>query len=317
MEYNPLVSIVIPAYKASFLREAIDSALRQTYKNIEVIVVNDKSPYDLESIVREFHDKRLSYHVNSENIGGRNLVRQWNHSVTYARGEFICLLCDDDIYEEDFISEMVRLSTEYPSCGVYRAGVRIIDCKGNTVDFYPTSPEFETVLDYIWHVSKGYRRQTVSEFMIRRCRMEECGGYFETPLAWGADYLSIYKFAGTSGIVSSQRHLACFRQSGENISSDEKMRHLPEKMKAWSIKHSVTESIIKSMAAGNGKMYLKLNDEYNYRQKTHLLSSVGIGELFLFFRNSSDFGITRKQLIYALYTRLRWIMERIIFKVKP
>ena len=61
-------SFVLPAYKATFLREAIDSILAQSYPDFELIIVNDKSPEDLTSIVNSYHDVRIQYYVNAQNI---------------------------------------------------------------------------------------------------------------------------------------------------------------------------------------------------------------------------------------------------------
>ena len=58
MTDNPLVSVVIPCYKqAEYLPEAIDSALAQTYAPVEVIVVNDGSPDDTETVARGYGDR--------------------------------------------------------------------------------------------------------------------------------------------------------------------------------------------------------------------------------------------------------------------
>ena len=127
MHKNELVSIVIPAYKATYLKETIESALQQTYSNIEVIVVNDKSPYDISSIVRSFNDRRIRYYENEENIGGKDLVAQWNRCLSYAKGEYFCLLCDDDIYTPTFVEEMLRLAEKYPNCNVFRGRAVVID----------------------------------------------------------------------------------------------------------------------------------------------------------------------------------------------
>jgi len=64
-------SFVLPAYKATFLKEAIESILAQTYGDFELIIVDDASPEDLGSIVGSFHDSRISYHRNAVNIGAR------------------------------------------------------------------------------------------------------------------------------------------------------------------------------------------------------------------------------------------------------
>ena len=92
-------SFVLPAYKATFFREAVDSILSQTYKDFELIIVNDASPEDLDSIVKSYHDSRIQYYVNSENIGGKDLVAQWNHSISYAKGEYIIYVDSDDYIE--------------------------------------------------------------------------------------------------------------------------------------------------------------------------------------------------------------------------
>ncbi len=215
---NCLVTIAIPAYKATFLEETIRSAVNQTYKNIEIVVVNDHSPYDITPIVESFHDERIRYYINEENMGGKDLVAQWNKCLSYARGEFFCLLCDDDVYEPQFVETLLQLSEQYPHVDVLRARVRKIDKEGKTIDLFPSSPIHETVYDYMWHKWKGFRSQTVSEFMLRTAHVRKAGGYYSLPRAWGSDSLSIFLFGMDNGIASANALLAGFRQSDENIS---------------------------------------------------------------------------------------------------
>ena len=60
-------SITIPAYKRTYLQECIDSILGQTYTDFELIIVNDASPEDLDSIVNSFSDSRIRYYKNEKN----------------------------------------------------------------------------------------------------------------------------------------------------------------------------------------------------------------------------------------------------------
>lgn len=214
-----LVTIAIPAYKVTYLKEAVASAVGQTYRNIEIIVVNDHSPYDVDHVVESFNDVRIRYYTNDKNIGGTDLVAQWNKCLSYAQGEFFCLLCDDDVYHPDFVKELVALSEKYPAVDVFRARTKEIDIKGNINDVFPSSPEYETAYDYMWQKWKGVRRQTVSEFMIRTQHAKLLGGYYSLPRGWGSDSLSVFLFGMKNGIVSSTSILTCFRVSGENISS--------------------------------------------------------------------------------------------------
>lgn len=309
MTKEPLVSIVIPAYKTTYLQQAITSAINQTYENIEIIVVNDKSPFDIREIVEKNGSNKIKYFENAENIGGKDLVAQWNHCVKFSKGEFICLLCDDDVYEPEYIDTLIGLAKQYPSCNVFRSGVVIINQKGDVCDYYPSSPESESVLEYIWHVSKQYRRQSISEFLIRRERFEACNGYFNTPLAWGADYISIYHFAKDGGIVSTNKRLVRFRQSGENISSSPKDKHILEKLRAWIIKHDETERIIRECNPNSIDLYLELNDNYIHEQRKGLLPGMNMNDFLCLLKHPNEYGVTRRMLFKAVYTRIVWGIE--------
>ena len=96
MESNPQVSIVIPVYNGSdFLREAVDSALAQTYRNVEVIVVDDGSDDGgkTEAIARSYGD-RIRY-IRKENGGVASAL---NCGIGAMRGEFFSWLSHDDVY---------------------------------------------------------------------------------------------------------------------------------------------------------------------------------------------------------------------------
>ncbi len=84
-----LVSIGIPAYKATYLKEAIDSVLNQTYTKFELIIVNDKSPENIEEIISTYNDKRIRYYKNEDNLGKTSIVLNWNKCLSYANGDFL------------------------------------------------------------------------------------------------------------------------------------------------------------------------------------------------------------------------------------
>ena len=84
MEYNPSFSFVMPAYKRQFLQQSIESILKQTYTNLELVVVDDASPENLYEVVRQFDDRRLRYERNPENIGAGDLVANWNHCSRFS-----------------------------------------------------------------------------------------------------------------------------------------------------------------------------------------------------------------------------------------
>lgn len=102
--FNPLVSIVIPVYNGSnFLREAIDSALAQTYRNLEIIVVNDGSYDDTEEIALSYGDK-IRY-IAKENGGTSTAL---NLGIANMRGEYFSWLSHDDLYYPQKIARAVE-----------------------------------------------------------------------------------------------------------------------------------------------------------------------------------------------------------------
>lgn len=109
MEYNsfnPLVSIIIPVYNGSeYMREAIDSALNQTYKNIEVLVINDGSCDDgaTEEIAKEYND--LIRYFYKENGGVSTAL---NMGIKNMKGEYFSWLSHDDVYFEDKVEKSVE-----------------------------------------------------------------------------------------------------------------------------------------------------------------------------------------------------------------
>ena len=93
---TPLLSFVMPAYKGQWLSSAVESILAQTYTNIELIVVNDCSPDDLDGTMAQYDDPRIRYYHNKENLGGKYLTKQWEHCIQFARGEYLVIAADDD-----------------------------------------------------------------------------------------------------------------------------------------------------------------------------------------------------------------------------
>lgn len=100
---NDLISIIMSAYREPlvWIRQAVDSVLNQTYKNIEfIIVVDDPDNTELIDYVtkREEQDPRITIHINEKNIG---LAASLNRAIGLAKGEYIARMDADDISERD------------------------------------------------------------------------------------------------------------------------------------------------------------------------------------------------------------------------
>lgn len=294
----PLVSVAIPCYKARFLKEAIASVLSQTCHNLELIVVNDKSPENVSDVIASFSDDRIRYYVNDVNVGAENPANNWNKCLSYAKGEYFCLLCDDDIYEPDFIEQMLALAAKYPDTDVFRSRANFINAEGKEMNRYASAPEWESMEDYLWHVCKDYRSQTISEWFYRTKVLRENNGYALLPLAWYADYLSIYRFARKGGIASTYRILVHFRLSGENISSQDNKNNI-KKIEAQNLFRTEVGKLLED---NPDKAHLM--DMLNWLLRLHLkynLRHTPRKTLLWLLLHRKQYGISRSLILKSLW----------------
>ncbi|WP_158027189.1 glycosyltransferase family 2 protein [Labilibacter marinus] len=303
MNTKPLISIGIPTFKSDFLHEAIDSVLSQTYSNIEIIVVNDQSPEDIGSIVKSYSDSRIRYFVNDQNLGKEDLVANWNKCLSYARGEYFALLCDDDVYSPNFIKEMYELAIKYPSTNVFRARVEIVDENSEIIDFYPNLPSWQSMADYMWHVFNGYGCQTVTEFMYRREHINRLGGYVSLPLGWYSDFLSTYIFSQKGGIASSSNFLVKFRMSGQNITSLTDENSEKKLIAARLYKEAVMQLLKSTKAESLTGMIKSLNRKIKEQNEYVLLHSK-LSSFIKLFMSRREYGLTAKCLIKSLIKKV-------------
>ena len=193
------VSIIIPAFnQARFLAVAIDSALQQTYRDVEVIVVDDGSTDETRDIAARFGD-RITY-VHQENTGlpgARN--RGWRESG----GEYLCFLDSDDFYHPEKVQRQVELLDADPQLGFVYCDIVTTDEAGQPVPEQPSvnSPArqmsgniFQTLM-----MAGYFPPHTV---MIRRSVLEAVGE-FDPSLGGNADY-ELWLRASAAG------HKACF-----------------------------------------------------------------------------------------------------------
>jgi glycosyltransferase involved in cell wall biosynthesis len=108
----PKVSVIIPAYNtARYIRDTLESVLAQSFRDYEVIVVNDGSPDtpELERVLLEYQSQ-ICY-IKQEN---RGLAGARNTGIRHALGEFLAFPDSDDIWLPDFLSEQLRFFAEHP-----------------------------------------------------------------------------------------------------------------------------------------------------------------------------------------------------------
>ena len=113
----PLVSILIPVYnREKFIQETMDSALNQTYENIEIIAVDNKSTDKTYEILKKYAEeyKNIRIYQNEKNLGP---VRNWRKCLEYAKGEYVKFLFLEDLIDETFIEKTLPYLVNYEDVG--------------------------------------------------------------------------------------------------------------------------------------------------------------------------------------------------------
>lgn len=169
---EPLISVIIPTYnRAKTIIRAIESALKQTYTNMEIIIVDDASGDNTGEIVKGIEDSRIKYIKHETNKGG---AAARNTGIDEAKGEYVAFLDSDDVWLPEKIEKQVKLfERSDPKIGVIYTG------------FYRTD-EDDRITEHVTPSKKGdlYNRLlegnfigTTSVIMAKRECLKQVGGF--------------------------------------------------------------------------------------------------------------------------------------------
>ena len=162
MSDKPLVSILMPAYNTvAYIKWAIQSCQSQTYKNWELVIVDDGSTdgtYELAQVLQK-KDKRIRVYSNGKNLG-INKTRQ--ATARYATGEFFAHLDSDDMLERWALEEMLYTFGKKPDVMLIYSDLVQVSRK-NEVEFYGASPTFdrEKLHQHGWRHFGMYRSEVM------------------------------------------------------------------------------------------------------------------------------------------------------------
>lgn len=205
---KPEVSVIMPVYNMeSYLEEAVDSILRQSFKNFELIVVDDASTDRSWDVLCTYYDSRLVCLRNIDNIGN---YPSRNKGMRVAKGKYICVMDADDIAFPDRIEKQFEYMEQHPD--VLACGCQFI-CIGidNT---YPRPLKYQ---DIQLQLLKDNRFLHPSLF-IRTAVLKELGGYDER-YRYSSDYDLACRLALRGEIVNIPDVLMQYRIHNAQISS--------------------------------------------------------------------------------------------------
>lgn len=134
---KPLVSVIMPVYNgAKHISQSIDCILGQSYRNFELIIVNDGSTDETLSLITppELSDNKIVI-INKKHNEGVSAAR--NDAICSARGQYILFQDSDDLMHKDLLEQLVRPLMENPSCGMSVCGHSVFSDETTSMDFSP------------------------------------------------------------------------------------------------------------------------------------------------------------------------------------
>ena len=170
----PRVSVIIPVYNGGlYLKEAIESVLYQSYRDVEVIVVDDGSTDNTAAVVADITDNRVKY-IHQEN---RGVAAARNAGVQASRGEYIALQDADNVLISDAVGRHVEFMDSHPGVGFTHGQFYTMDECGRPLRKRPRGPANTFIRngrEEIRHLILGDRTIGLF-FLIRRACLDQVG----------------------------------------------------------------------------------------------------------------------------------------------
>ena len=207
----PLVSVVIPAYNAeAFLDKALDSVLAQTYRNLEVIVMDDGSMDQTANIAL----RREGVRCVSKPNGGLSSAR--NEGIRQARGEYIAYLDADDYWYKEKIAKQVALMEENRDIGFCSTAARVESPSGEFLNIWPCPATHPPLLELLFQ-QNGAVAGSGSSVMVRKNLQMEVG-FFDESLRSLEDIDMWMRLSAATGYACIPEALTIIQKRPESMS---------------------------------------------------------------------------------------------------
>jgi len=208
------VSVIIPAFnRARYIGQTIDSVLNQTYKNIEIIVVDDGSTdHTLEALALYCNNIKLLEHPGRQNKGQSVSI---NLGMRHASGEYVCILDSDDYWEPDKLALQVSCMEHTPDVGfVYCNGTAVNSHGEFLYDIYSADHQEENRPE---NVLLNCYIHLPSNSLMRMSVLRQAGDFDETMRA-AQDHDMLVRVAEITRLAYIDKPLYHYRRHEESIS---------------------------------------------------------------------------------------------------
>ncbi|MGV6809813.1 MAG: glycosyltransferase [bacterium] len=203
---DPIISVIIPSYNhVTYLAEAVTSILQQSFKDWELIIIDDASQDDSPNWLKELSDPRISTYFHEENQGAALTI---NEALHYAKGEYISILNSDDIYHSERLSVLHQVAQQN-KCDFIASDLHLVDHDSCTIeesdneyiaawlDWYHSLKEvYHQSQEFLTTLLSGNFLITTSNFFFHRRVLEQLVGFHD--LRYVHDYEFILRLQQSS-----------------------------------------------------------------------------------------------------------------------
>lgn len=267
---NDLISVIIPTYnRGKLITKSIKSVLNQTYQNIEVIIVDDGSIDNTETVVKKIKDKRVKYYKYQNNKGA---CYARNYGIKKAKGKYIAFQDSDDIYHEDKLEKQI-LNMKKNNSDLDFCKICINDQNGHLI--VPRDETLGLIFQnkYMEALSTGNFISTQAMLYKKSC-LEKL--LFDNELPRLQDYDIALRTANSYKISFTNEVLVELYRHGDNISCNhEKLEealflYSLKEIEPKKIKYEVVKNIYKEILR---EFSYELNMEYK-NQETNYIKNI-------------------------------------------
>ena len=229
------VSICIPVYNGSaYLDTCIESAIKQTYSDFEIIIVDDQSTDNSLSVIKKWQEKydKIRLYINEKNQG---LTGNWNTCMNHASGEWIKFLFQDDYLKEDCLEKMMQHSEQAPiiSCDrtfIFEKEVEELTkeqynkLSSPTTEFHLDLPKFISAEEICRKVIQRNSSNFIGEppSVLFRKDLVNSIGKFDNDYKQICDLEYWIRISSQTGLFHIPETLAFFRVHGASTSNENK-----------------------------------------------------------------------------------------------
>ena len=210
----PLVSVIIGTYNGEkYLDLAIESLLNQTFRDFELIVIDDCSTDDTLKVLEEIKDGRMRVIRNHRNLG---IPGTLNKAIDLAIGKYIAFMDHDDVSLPDRLHLQSQFLDGHPEVAMVGSSCRFIDDSGNVVKDVQAKCDDATLR---WRLL-WYNPFIQTTLMVRRSVLAEIGGYSCDPMyKFSEDFEMMSRLALRYAVANLPQSLACWRRHAASTSA--------------------------------------------------------------------------------------------------